>query len=257
MEPWSSLLSIRTLADSSTEWTFDGNIGIALDASSPLRIVSDAALGRHAVAARAVTAGELVFSDEPFAQTVHENFADIVCHCCYAPLPQTSRSRQIGCNACRGVLYCSKECAASFAATHAGECALLCDVGVSSVGNNLRLYLRMAHRGKADPSDLAEVERMHEHYDDCGKERQRTLDAQAEAVNRFLPESARLDRTRVARLIDRVHTNAFAVVGDPAGSACGTALYARAGSLFNHSCSPSYAPARLQLMRHTRQWGCD
>ena len=49
---------------------------------------------------------------------------------------------------------------------------------------------------------------------------------------------------RLARLVSRVHTNLYGIV-DQAGLQFGSGLYARAGSLFNHSCLPSAAVSFL------------
>ena len=72
-----------------------------------------------------------------------------------------------------------------------------------------------------DGAACAQIEQMHEHYDDCDATRRQSLETQAEGLLDLLPPTMRMERTRVARLIDRVHTNAFAVA-DPTGLVRGT-----------------------------------
>ena len=215
--------------------------------------------GRYVVATRTLHAGECVFCEEaPAVQTVHDNFEELVCHCCYAPLPSTAEddgrtasasapppagaAGRLGCGGCGGVWFCSPECASEMAYAHDGcECELVAQMrsaGVSGRAANLRLYLRLVQRVLADADAGAQIEQMHEHYDDCSDERRKALNAQADGLLELLPPSLRTDRERCARLIDRVHTNAFAV-SDPAGVVRGTGLYVQAGSWFNHSCDPS------------------
>ena len=212
------------------------------------------ALGRHVIATRSLAAGELVFTDLPAAQTVHDAFVECVCHTCFAPVDgagpsattRTRTRRAHGrCQKCNGVQFCSDPaCAEALADAHASECELLQDVGVAGT-SNLRLFVRLCHLARSAPTRFGKIETMDEHYDDCTDARRQKLDAQAEGINRMLPRSVRMDTSRVARLIDRVHTNAFAIVSGPDGAAAGTGLYVRAGSLFNHSCAPSAAVSFL------------
>lgn len=225
-----------------------------IDAQWPLQMNAsegDPARGRYVLATRDLAAGDCVFIEEaPLAQTVHDNFCALVCHCCFAPLADegavTHDDTVHGCSTCHGVRYCSFACASTMAETHLGECEFVSQLGSAGVRADtatLRLYLRLLMRVVADPSALEKVEKMRDHYDDCGEERQEKLLAQADGLlGIMLPASTctrgGLDSIRVARLIDRVHVSAFAI-GDPAGVAYGTGLYVEAGSLFNHSCSPS------------------
>ena len=56
----------------------------------PLLVLESEGVGRHVVAARHIAAGELLFSDEPFVQIVHERCEATACHWCYAPLATTA-----------------------------------------------------------------------------------------------------------------------------------------------------------------------
>ena len=60
--------------------------------------------GRCVVASRDVAAGELVFADEPFAQTVHDRWQSTVCHVCYALLAQSPEALR-RCAECEQVVY--------------------------------------------------------------------------------------------------------------------------------------------------------
>ena len=203
-----------------------------------MRLCESEGLGRSVVASRNLEAGERVFEEEePFGQTVHDSCVETTCHACFRPLPSQNADGPLGCAQCGAVRYCSPACAAALASAHAYECDLLCDLGTHGSAT-LRLFVRMLHRARDDPSAFAEVERMVEHYDDASDERRKSLDQTAEGILQMVRISARLEVTRVARLVDRVHTNAFAV-SDPAGVTYGTGLYVRAGSYFNHSCAPS------------------
>ena len=229
----------------------------------PLRL-QKGARGRHVTATRLLEAGECVFVEAaPIGQTVHDSFSELVCHCCYGPLPDgvaggvaigaghppssdaaarsAAKSSKLGCDKCGGVFYCSQACADLFAATHATECEFVQQLrlaGVSADTATLRLYVRLLQTSHSNAAALSRIEQMQEHYDDCSAERRAALDTQADGLRQFLPPALHFDRARVARLIDRVHTNAFAV-GDPAGETRGTGLYIDAGSYFNHSCDPT------------------
>jgi hypothetical protein len=53
-------------------------------------------------------------------------------------------------------------------------------------------------------------------------------------INRFVPPERRLETTRLAKLVSRVHVNLYGVC-DMGGLTYGSGLYVDAGSLFNHS----------------------
>lgn len=197
----------------------------------PLTVRDDPLLGRFVVASRDLQPGELVFTDTPFAQTVHDQFEAQVCHTCYALLPAEPHV----CAACNRVRYCSAACAAELASAHDAECEVLQAIG--ALPSHARLYLRILARARVDAVGFGGVEELTEHYDDCSPERRAQLDEMARGLISLMPMSQRMECERVARVIERVHTNAFAV-SDCAGSSFGTGLYVRAGSLFNHSCSP-------------------
>ena len=211
--------------------------------SWPLQRVADAHRGRRMIATRDLTVGELIFTEEPFVQAVDDSVEQTVCHTCYTVLPQrTARS----CQAC-GTLagYCSRACESSaHAQSHTAECGVLRSVRASgSAGarngvRGLRLFLRLLYRAAKEPAEFEAVEELTEHYSDAPPERARFLEGVAAQLIKLVPAAARLDPTRLARLVSRVHTNLFAVT-DMAGVQYGSALYSRAGASFNHSCSPT------------------
>ena len=230
------LLALRVSVDGSTAWDFAGSMGRDFP---PLRLLVHPTLGRHAVAGRRILAGELIFTDTPFVQSVHDNFVEHVCHWCYkfldAATPQGEK--YFTCENCSTVRFCSMACKQALSSIHAQECSLLQDIGARG-GSTLQLYHRLLRRAVSEPDAFAEVESMSHHYDDATKERQATLDTAAHGINCFLPQSIQMESRRVACLVDRVHTNAYSIAG-PDGVTTGTGLYCKAGSFFNHSCAPS------------------
>ena len=227
----------------------------------PIRLLRATHGGRYVVATRPLRAGECVFCEAaPIAQTVTDSFSGLVCHCCYAtleePLEEPTKGNdaaspsRLGCDECGGVWFCSLACKDALADVHRGECELVSQLrkaGVTAETSNLRLYLRLVQLAFEDGAACAQIEQMHEHYDDCDATRRQSLETQAEGLLDLLPPTMRMERTRVARLIDRVHTNAFAVA-DPTGLVRGTGLYVKAGSWFNHSCDPTAVVSFLGRM---------
>ena len=209
----------------------------------PLRLKEEKGTGRFVVADRDISAGELLFSEEPFVQTVHDRCERTVCHVCYAPLTAV---KQHGCQSCGQVRYCSKPCASAGAAAHEAECGVLAaiaesgNVAMQSGVRGLRLFMRLLHRAANEPSAFAAVEAMRGQYDEETPERRRFWDGMSSSINRFVPPEVRMEAGRLARLASRVHANLYGV-GDIGGVQFGSGLYAQAGSLFNHSCAPSAA----------------
>jgi hypothetical protein len=207
----------------------------------PLRMRERPSLGRFVVASRALAAGELVCSEEPFVQTVDDGIAGHACHLCYAVV---DASAPPSCSRCAQVRFCSAACAADGAAMHAAECDVLCALsqrgGAAAAKGvrGLRLFIRLLHRCAADPSGLRAVEALQEHYTDAPTERRAFWDGMAAQINRLVPPALRLEPARLARLVSRVHTNLHAV-SDMAGVQFGSGLYPRTASLLNHSCAPS------------------
>ena len=202
--------------------------------------------GRCVVASRDVTAGECVFADEPFAQTVHDRWQLAVCHVCYALLAQSPEAVR-GCAECGQVVYCSKACEARGATDHEAECGVLAAVRAGGDSQllggvrGLRLFIRLVHRAAAEPEAFAaRVERLSEQYEEAPVERQQFLEKMADQINRFVPPGKRMERRRLARLVSRVHVNLYAV-SDCAGLHYGSGLYPEAGALVNHSCAPTCA----------------
>ena len=119
---------------------------------------------------------------------------------------------------------------------------MLCQLAAKGVAlkavRGLRLFMRLAHRAHDEPSAFQDVERLHEHYSDGTAERRSFFEGVAGQINKLVPPDVRLEPTRLAKLVSRVHTNLFAV-SDMAGIQYGSALYAKAGTIFNHSCDPS------------------
>ena len=212
----------------------------------PLRLLTDSVLGRYVVASRDLAAGECVFEEDPFVQTIHDRCHNTACHVCYRSLTtEGSRVRPIGCGDCGQVLFCSSECAALGEQPHDGECGVLSalaesgNTAVLSGVRGLRLFIKLVHRAAEEPQIFAEeVESMAEHYSDADRERRLWLDTMAANINRFVPPARRMVPDRLAKLVSRVHTNLYGVV-DQAGLQYGSGLYSRAGSLFNHSCAPT------------------
>ena len=54
----------------------------------PLLLAESNSVGRFVLAARDIAPGELLFTDEPFAQTVHDRCDATACHQCFGPLDQ-------------------------------------------------------------------------------------------------------------------------------------------------------------------------
>lgn len=212
-------------------------------ATWPLNLMEEHGTGRFVVAARDISAGELLFTEEPFVQTVHDRCERSVCHVCYSPLAAVA---QRSCQSCGQVRYCSQSCSEAGAAAHDAECGVLSAIAESGNGamqsgvRGLRLFMRLLHRAADEPAAFAAVEAMRGQYDDETPERQRFWEGMAGSINRFVPPAVRLEPGRLARLASRVHANLYAV-GDVGGVQFGSGLYAQAGSFFNHSCSPSAA----------------
>ena len=185
----------------------------------PIRLLRATHGGRYVVATRPLRAGECVFCEAaPIAQTVTDSFSGLVCHCCYAtleePLEEPTKGNdaaspsRLGCDECGGVWFCSLACKDALADVHRGECELVSQLrkaGVTAETSNLRLYLRLVQLAFEDGAACAQIEQMHEHYDDCDATRRQSLETQAEGLLDLLPPTMRMERTRVARLIDRVH----------------------------------------------------
>ena len=230
--------------------SLDASVAHGLGASSPIRIGSDPSFGRHALAARALAAGECLLTEAPFGDCVADVFDGRVCQWCYGTLPEEPctcttcgqlHEEPRTCTTCGQLHACSAACWEALKPVHVAECDVLASIGDMSQTSgiaSLRLYLRMLRRARTDPAAFAEVEAMAEHYDEATLERRTTLDEQAASIEAFARRNERLGGDRLARLIDRVHTSAFAMC-DPSGTVRGTGLYVRAGSYFNHSCAPS------------------
>ena len=199
---------VRTAVGS--EWRFVDLVRPV--AGCPLLLLQSTS--RCVVASRDIGAGELVFADEPFAQTVHDRWQASVCHVCYRLLAETPPAAVRRCAACEQVVYCSAACEASGAADHEAECGVLAavrargDAQLLSGVRGLRLFIRLLHRAAAEPEAFAErVERMTEHYEGAPPERKQFLETMADQINRFVPPDARMERRRLARLVSTVHAN--------------------------------------------------
>ena len=232
--------------ETATVWRFEDEHGMSeLQPIHgwPLALKHSAKAGRYVVAACDLAAGELIFTDEPFAQTVHDRHQETVCHVCYA-LFDSRTTPPIVCPDCSQVRYCSSACAAAGAASHESECGVLQALaergGEAALKGmrGLRLFMRLVHRAAEEPEAFAAVEAMRTQYDESPPERRAHLDAMAAQINRFVPPEVRMEPLRLARLVSRVSANLYGVV-DQAGLAFGSGLYPRAGALFNHSCAPS------------------
>ena len=245
----------------------------------PLRLVQSKAAGRYLTASRDLQAGELVCMEDPFVQTVHDALQDAVCHQCYAlidpggvlfdgaPLERQTAGSKTGnpetCRACAQVRYCSATCARAGAAAHAAECEVLQAIAASgnermkSGVRGLRLFIRLVRRAAREPEAFAHVEALAEHYTGAPAERRRFLEGVAAQINKLVPPEARMEPTRLAQLVSRVHTNLHAIA-DMAGVQYGSGLYPRYGHLINHSCDPNAAVSfhgatwRLHVTRPVR-----
>ena len=127
--------------------------------------------------------------------------------------------------------YCSEACARGGFEQHSAECGVL--GALASSGNTgllrglrgLRLFIRLVHKAANDPATFAQkIERMTEHYDEATAQRRQWLETMADQINRFVPPEVRMERVRLAKLVDRVHANLYAVQ-DQAGLQFGSALY--------------------------------
>ena len=154
-----------------SEWRFVDLVQPVAD--WPLLLLQSAS--RCVVASRDVAAGELVFADEPFAQTVHDRWQDTVCHVCYTLLAQTPEAVR-RCAECEQVVYCGAGCEARGAADHEAECDVLAAVRARGDSQllggvrGLRLFIRLLHRAAAEPEAFAaRVERMSEQYEAMSK----------------------------------------------------------------------------------------
>lgn len=231
--------------------------------------MEDPCFGRYAVAAKDLPAGTLVFSEEPFVQTVHDRFDTRLCHVCYCELAPAATNKHV-CRDCGTVRYCSLACMRRGLAAHEAECGVLSMIAAS--GNTamqrgvrgLRLFIRLLHRAAADPAAFKEVEQMQDHYDEEQEEvlspwsslihlgclrrtsvrvpydtqRRAFWDQMAVNINRFVPPEVRMEPSRLARLANAVHTNLYGVC-DMGGVQFGSGLYAFAGAHFNHCCAPT------------------
>ena len=138
-----------------TEWRFGlGELGGVPIGAWPLRLLDNTALGRMVIADRDIAAGELVFSDEPFCQTMHDRCDKTNCHHCYAMLPASGHG--ISCPECHGqVTYCSEQCARGGFEMHEAECGVLgalVDSGNAALLKGLRglrLFIRLVHKASA------------------------------------------------------------------------------------------------------------
>ena len=232
-----------------TEWRF-GGLPHAISGSRvgrwPILMRNDADVGRHVVAARDLATGDLLYSEDPFVQTVEDALLTAVCHQCYAPIISAdgTAQRSHGCDVCGQVIYCCTACQRAGARAHAAECGVLHTLAARGVSlkalRGLRLFIRLAHRAHDEPDAFKDVEALHEHYTIGTPERRTFFDGVASQINKLVPPPVRLEPVRLAKLVSRVHTNLFAV-SDCAGIQYGSALYAKAGTILNHSCQPSAA----------------
>ena len=147
-----------------TEWNFaPAEIleGQPIDAW-PLRLLENKRFGRHIVAARNLKAGELVFAEDPFAQTIHDARQSTHCHLCYSAL-RDSQQQPVVCGDCKQVCYCSPECARGGMLAHEAECDVLSHLAASGATaalqgmRGLRLFIRLVHRSFDDPEAFKEV----------------------------------------------------------------------------------------------------
>ncbi len=187
---------------------------------------AEAARDHGAVAARDLEAGDLVCSEEPFVQTVHDSVLSCVCHVCYRLLsPAAQPPRQ--CYKCEQVQYCSEACQLAGATAHAAECQVLVALATNeraqAAVRSLRLYMRLVHRVHEDPESLPQLERLQEHYSGASPERQHVFVKMADQINGMCPPAVHLEPVRLAKLISRVHSHLHAVgtgAVEPAPAPC-------------------------------------
>ena len=222
----------------------------------PILVRRDGARGRFAVAARPLSQGECVWSEEAYVHSVDADYEDRVCHECYREITAQDRWHHC-CDFCGRSLFCSAACHAAGASNHAAECAVLRvivergDAADVRAAHGMRLLMRCLVQAAAYPSQFSEVEeQLQEHYSDAPPDVRSSLELLAHHVARLMPPSVQMEPSRVARLVSRLNANVIAIASAD-GVQLGSALYPQAASRFNHSCAPnavvSFVGSRLRL----------
>ncbi|XP_051950972.1 histone-lysine N-methyltransferase SMYD1b isoform X2 [Xyrauchen texanus] len=194
--------------------------------------------GRGLRVTKEVWAGDVLFSEAPFASVVFDSHADNVCHCCFRRQEKLQR-----CGQCRFAQYCDKTCQRAAWEEHKQECGAIKTYG-KVPNENVRLTARIMWRmdkegGVVSDMQLVTPDELEDHIGDMTEEDLRDLKVDIHNFLDFWPRSSKPHTVdSISHILGVINCNGFMVSDQRGLQAVGVGLFLNL-CMVNHECWPN------------------
>ncbi|XP_056628730.1 histone-lysine N-methyltransferase SMYD1b isoform X2 [Triplophysa dalaica] len=194
--------------------------------------------GRGLRATKELWAGDVLFSEAPFASVVFDSHAACVCHGCFRRQEKLQR-----CGQCRFAQYCDRTCQRAAWEEHKLECAAIKNYG-KAPSENVRLAARVMWRTDKEGSvvsdlQLSTMDELEDHISDMSEEDMKDLKVDIHNFLDFWPRSSKPHTVHsISHVLGVINCNGFMMSDQRGLQAVGVGLFPNL-CLINHDCWPN------------------
>lgn len=194
--------------------------------------------GRGLRATKELWAGDVLFSEPPFASVVFDSHAANVCHSCFRRQEKLQR-----CGQCRFAQYCDRTCQRAAWEEHKLECAAIKSYG-KAPSENVRLAARIMWRTDKHGSivsdlQLSSLDDLEDHLNDIPEEDHKDFKVDIHNFLDYWPRSSKPHTVdSVSHVLGVINCNGFMVSDQRGLQAVGVGLFPNL-CLVNHDCWPN------------------
>ncbi|XP_057213658.1 histone-lysine N-methyltransferase SMYD1b isoform X2 [Triplophysa rosa] len=194
--------------------------------------------GRGLRATKELWAGDVLFSEAPFASVVFDGHAACVCHGCFRRQEKLQR-----CGQCRFAQYCDRTCQRAAWEEHKLECAAIKNYG-KAPNESVRLAARVMWRTDKEGSvvsdlQLSTMDELEDHISDMPEEDMKDLKVDIHNFLDFWPRSSKPHTVdSISHILGVINCNGFMMSDQRGLQAVGVGLFPNL-CLINHDCWPN------------------
>ncbi|KAA0714484.1 Histone-lysine N-methyltransferase SMYD1 [Triplophysa tibetana] len=194
--------------------------------------------GRGLRATKELWAGDVLFSEAPFASVVFDSQAACICHGCFRRQEKLQR-----CGQCRFAQYCDRTCQRAAWEEHKLECAAIKNYG-KAPNENVRLAARVMWRTDKEGSvvsdlQLSTMDELEDHICDMSEEDMKDLKVDIHNFLDFWPRSSKQHTVdSISHILGVINCNGFMMSDQRGLQAVGVGLFPNL-CLINHDCWPN------------------
>lgn len=194
--------------------------------------------GRGLRATKELWAGDVLFSEAPFASVAFDSHAACVCHGCFRRQEKLQR-----CGQCKFAQYCDRTCQRAAWEDHKLECAAIKSYG-KAPNENVRLAARVMWRTDKEGSmvsdlQLSTTDELEDHICDMSEEDMKDLKVDIHNFLDFWPHSSKPHTVdSISHILGVINCNGFMMSDQRGLQAVGVGLFPNL-CLVNHDCWPN------------------